>query len=165
MLLALELCDGPETGWGRANGLGGPDAPAECRADADGDGGGRTTPEPEGCSNGCPFRCACDGCKAEWGDESPVGLSASDSPSGICTFKMGRSRPPIEALFVREGGWNTPSEVAGVGMLRGLAGDCGGNGGREAAPTSIDCERTLEIAEVVVPLRGVSPLEVEDAQC
>ena len=37
-----EVCD---TGWGRAKGFGGPDAPAERRAEADGDGGGRTTPE------------------------------------------------------------------------------------------------------------------------
>lgn len=34
-----------ETGWGRAKGFGGPDAPAESKADADGEGGGRTTLE------------------------------------------------------------------------------------------------------------------------
>lgn len=37
-----------ETGWcGLAKGLGGPEAPAERRAEAEGEGGGRTTPEPE----------------------------------------------------------------------------------------------------------------------
>lgn len=39
------VCDVWETGWGRAKGLGGPDAPAESRAEADGEGGGRTMPE------------------------------------------------------------------------------------------------------------------------
>lgn len=47
LLLLYELlfaCDG---GCGRANGLGGPDAPALKIALALGDGGGRTTPVPE----------------------------------------------------------------------------------------------------------------------
>lgn len=39
------VCDVWETGWGRAKGFGGPDAPAESRAEADGEGGGRTMPE------------------------------------------------------------------------------------------------------------------------
>jgi hypothetical protein len=172
-LLPLEFCGGCETGWGRAKGLGGPDAPAESRADADGDGGGRTTPEPEGCSEDCPFRCAFAAVVAEWGEESPVALPPSDGSSGICTFRTGRFPPPSEALFVREGGWNPSGaeDIEDMDTLRGLAwdcarpggpGDCVWVGGRAVAPTSIECARLLEVA---VPLRGVSALEVEEAQC
>ena len=66
---------------------------------------------------------------------------------------------------MRAGGWKLPSDAADVETLRGLGEECGGFGGLEAAPASIDCARTFEVAEVAVPLRGVSPLEVEDAQC
>lgn len=138
MLPPLELWDGCETGCGRANGLGGPDAPAESRAEADGEGGGRTTPETDGCPSACPFRCAFAAFVAECGEESPVALSPSEPPSGICTVRMGRLAPPIDALFVREGFWKLPSEVADVETLRGLGEVCGGLGGLEAAPVSID---------------------------
>ena len=51
MLLLLLLydwpCEGPPGGCGRANGFGGPDAPALRIALALGDGGGKTTPVPE----------------------------------------------------------------------------------------------------------------------
>jgi hypothetical protein len=39
------VCEVWETGCGRAKGFGGPDAPAESRAEADGEGGGSTTPD------------------------------------------------------------------------------------------------------------------------
>lgn len=104
----LELVEFCETGCGRANGFGGPDAPAESRAEAEGDGGGRTTLEP--CSPlrrppACEF-CASGPCGEEL--ESPV--PSSDCSSGICTFRTGRLPPPPKlALFVREGGVK-PSE-------------------------------------------------------
>lgn len=172
-LLPLEFCAACETGWGRAKGLGGPDAPADSRADADGEGGGSTTPEPEGCSEDCPFRCVFAAVVAEWGDESPVALPPSDGSSGICTFRAGRLPPPRDALFVREGGWKPSGaeDIEDMDTLRGLAwpcwpggpGDCVcGGGGRAVAPTSIECERLLEVA---VPLRGGSALEVEEFQC
>jgi hypothetical protein len=46
LLPLLELdCEGCETGIGRAKGLGGPDAPADSNVEAEGEGGGRTTPD------------------------------------------------------------------------------------------------------------------------
>lgn len=93
-------CEGCEFGWcGRANGFGGPEAPADRRADApDGEGGGRTTPEPS-------FRRVVLGFVLERGEELvfSTGLPFSLPSSGICTFKTGRL-PPSEALFVRDGG-------------------------------------------------------------
>ena len=70
-------------GAGRANGLGGPDAPAESTAFVDGDGGGRTTPWPTriGVAVAVP---------PSLGDESAVALPPSDCSLGICTFNRGR---------------------------------------------------------------------------
>lgn len=105
----LELpCEGCETGWtGRANGFGGPVAPAESKADADGEGGGNTTPE-EWESDPRPFRARLPAALTE---ECGLELSSavalpppSDASSGICTFKTGRLPPPMEAEFVLEGG-------------------------------------------------------------
>lgn len=98
-------------GGGRANGLGGPVAPAESRAEADGDGGGRTTPEE--CESG-----RLDGCDVTSvavvprGDaDSAVALPPSDS-SGICTFNRGREMlPPTRRLLDREGGVKTVSGI------------------------------------------------------
>jgi len=45
MLLLLLLFEFCETGCGRANGFGGPEAPALRSADAEGEGGGSTTEE------------------------------------------------------------------------------------------------------------------------
>jgi hypothetical protein len=93
-----------------------------------------------------------------------------ESSSGICTFRTGRFPAPSEALLVRESCCN-PSGTEVVDTFRGLTifcvragvgGECGWFRGRDAAPTSKDWERLLEVA---VPLRGGSPLEVEDAQC
>jgi len=84
-------------GAGRANGFGGPVAPALSKAPALGDGGGRTTPA-------CPSRigviCAA---AVAWGDVSPVALSSPESSFGICTFSLGRLGSAC-TLFVRLGG-------------------------------------------------------------
>jgi hypothetical protein len=92
LLLLRELdcdCDW-EGGWGRAKGLGGPEAPAERRADADGEGGGRTTPEEWEPS--VPLRwegwlpvASVDSC----GEESAVALPPSEGSSGIWTLRTG----------------------------------------------------------------------------
>jgi hypothetical protein len=89
-------------GGGRANGLGGPCAPALNRALADGEGGGNTTPEWHvselflaGVAVVLPFESR--------GDDSAVALPASEFSLGICTFKRGRFAP-ICRLSVRERG-------------------------------------------------------------
>lgn len=82
LLLAFEFCEGCETGCGRANGLGGPLAPAESRADAEGDGGGSTTPDD--CGSELRGRCEVAGFVPDPGEfESAVALPALDEPSGI----------------------------------------------------------------------------------
>lgn len=70
-------------GAGRANGLGGPEAPAERTAFVDGDGGGSTTPWPTRIG-------VADAVPPSLGDESAVALPPSDCSLGICTFKRGR---------------------------------------------------------------------------
>lgn len=87
-------------GGGRANGLGGPCAPALRMAPADGDGGGKTTPGWLG------SRFALAGVRvlfpAESREESSaVALPPSEFSLGICTFNWGRFDCP---LFVRVGG-------------------------------------------------------------
>lgn len=99
-------------GTGRANGFGGPVAPAESRAEADGDGGGRTTPDE------CESVSRRDGCDVTSvvvivprGDvDSAVALPPSDS-SGICTFNRGPREmlPTTRKLLDREGGVKTVS--------------------------------------------------------
>jgi hypothetical protein len=168
LLLLFEFCD---TGCGRANGFGGPEAPALSSAEADGEGGGSTTEEL--CSWPWPFlRCAAF--VEERGEEfeSAVLLPPSDGSSGICTFNTGLFPPPPLncAEFVRDGGVN-PSGMEDMEILRFLLcvfERCGGEGGLtwvpvlETAPTSTDCDRLFEVA--VSPLK-FSALEVEDAQC
>ena len=166
LLLLFEFCD---TGCGRAKGFGGPEAPALRSADADGEGGGRTTPE-ELWSCPCPFlRAAFE----ERGDEleSAVLLPPSEGESGICTFNVGLLPPPPNcAEFVRDGGVN-PSGMEDIETLRFLLcvwERCGGEGGFVCfpvlltAPTSTDCERLFDVA---VSLRKFSALELDDAQC
>lgn len=87
-------------GGGRANGLGGPWAPALRIAPAEGDGGGSTTPGWLG------SRLALAGVRvllpAESRDESSaVALPPSECSLGICTLSCGRLDWP---LFVRVGG-------------------------------------------------------------
>jgi hypothetical protein len=87
------VCEVWETGCGRAKGLGGPEAPAERRAEAEGEGGGRTTPECES-ELFLPLgrRLEPVGLVLERGleFESAVALPPSEGSSGICTFNTGR---------------------------------------------------------------------------
>jgi hypothetical protein len=94
LLLLLLFCDCWFGGCGRANGLGGPDAPALRRALAEGDGGGRTTPEEWEPSvparrEGCVPVASVD----SRGDESAVALPPSEGSSGIWTFSLGLFAP------------------------------------------------------------------------
>jgi hypothetical protein len=87
-------------------------APAESSvsfgiADADGEGGGRTTPEV------CESAGRLDGWEVMSVDVVPRGeveplvvLPPSDS-SGICTFNRGRAAPPACILLDRDGGVKT----------------------------------------------------------
>ena len=116
LLLLFELC---ETGCGRAKGFGGPEAPALSNAEAEGEGGGRTTPAP--CSLLCP-RLRCPTVAGERGDElDSAVLLPSEGSSGICTFKTGLLAPPALncAEFVRDGGVN-PSGMEDMETLRFL---------------------------------------------
>lgn len=97
---------------GRANGLGGPVAPAESRADADGDGGGRTMPDafPSGpFGRGVNEALSVAGFRGEM--ECAVPLPASDTSSGIWTRKRGRVSPPTRRLLDLEGGANVVSGI------------------------------------------------------
>ena len=98
---AAELLATPG-GAGRANGFGGPVAPALRSALALGEGGGRTT--PEGWSPPALAGVA-DVWPDSLGDSSPP-FSASEPSVGICTFNRGRLAC---MLFVREG-----VEIAGI---------------------------------------------------
>lgn len=95
-------------GTGRAKGLGGPVAPADNKAEAEGDGGGRTT------GTSVPVRrSAGTASAAVRGDvavsASPVSaalLPVSDCSSGIVTFNRGLDPPPALdcMLLERDGG-------------------------------------------------------------
>lgn len=78
-------------GAGRANGFGGPVAPADSIVFAEGDGGGSTTPA-------CPVRIGVGPAEVAvpLGDESAAVLAPSDCSLGICTLSLGRfaSAPP-----------------------------------------------------------------------
>lgn len=87
-------------GGGRANGFGGPCAPALRRAVAEGDGGGRTTPvcPPSGLQRaGVAAVFPVD----SRGEDSAVALPASEFSLGIWTFRRGRFAPTWR-LFERE---------------------------------------------------------------
>jgi hypothetical protein len=114
-----------EGGGGRAKGFGGPEAPALRRAEAEGEGGGRTTPEEWWESE----RLRLLGVEVEavavtpapvppelWlvpagEDSSAVPDSASEASEGIWTLRRGRAAADLmeELVFVREGGM-MPSE-------------------------------------------------------
>jgi hypothetical protein len=98
LLLNAAVFGGPVPGGGgRANGLGGPVAPALMSALAEGDGGGSTT--PGGPESELPLAGVVALLAVEfWGDESAVALPPSEFSLGICTVKRGRC-----ALFVRGG--------------------------------------------------------------
>ena len=74
---AAPFCEFDPGGGGRANGLGGPCAPALTMGPADGDGGGKTTPggfASDGILDGVAVLFSGDPC----GDESAVALPPSD---------------------------------------------------------------------------------------
>jgi hypothetical protein len=144
-------------GGGRAKGLGGPVAPAERRVvEADGEGGGRTTPECEsGRREGCDVTSVAV-VIVPCGEADPfVALPPSDS-SGIRTFNCGREMlPPTRKLLDRDGGVKTVSGMVPSDPFRLICGcNCalfaltrgsvGGEFGllpRAALPASIDCDR------------------------
>jgi hypothetical protein len=105
-------------GSGRAKGFGGPLAPADSMADAEGEGGGRTTPDE--CESLACRRVDRDAASdVPRGDpDSAVALPPSEGSSGICTLSRGRAGPPTRKLFVRKGGVNV---VSGIEAVRGLA--------------------------------------------
>lgn len=89
-------------------------APAERRVVAEGEGGGRTTPEE------CESVGRLDGCdvlsvEAPRGEpDSAVALPPSEGSSGICTFRRGLAAPPMRRLFDREGGVNVVSGIDAI---------------------------------------------------
>jgi len=167
LLLLFEFC---ETGCGRANGFGGPEAPALRIADAEGEGGGRTTPEL--CSSPwSSLRVAAF--DEERGEEleSAVLLPPSEGSSGICTFNTGLLPAPALncAELVRDGGVNLSVEDTEIfRFLLCVCDRCGGEGGfvwavvLETAPASTDSDRLFEVA---VSLLDCSGFDVEEAQC
>lgn len=110
-------------GGGRANGFGGPWAPALSIAPADGDGGGKTTPGRP--FSALPFAGVEVLFPAESRDESAVALPPSEVSLGICTFNCGRfdGNGP---LLVRDGGLIfgveaiAPTRGASVAALTGI---------------------------------------------
>lgn len=87
-------------GAGRANGFGGPCAPALSKVLVDGDGGGRTTCECwPCCCCGPVVTCSCEVLAAS---ESAVAASSPDASLGICTFRRGRLASG--AVLARVGG-------------------------------------------------------------
>jgi hypothetical protein len=109
-----------EGGGGRANGFGGPVAPALSSEFALGDGGGSTTPEE--CEASVPVRPGVAPVVPEsFGDESAVALPASECSLGICTLSRG-FLGSVCRLFVREIGW-----MAGIEEVDCVR--CGGCGG------------------------------------
>ena len=86
-------------GAGRANGFGGPVAPAErTELFAEGDGGGSTTPL---CVGGSVCAVAD---RVSLSDESSVGSPPSDCSLGICTLRRGRFAVSDCIVFDRVGG-------------------------------------------------------------
>lgn len=92
-------------------------APAERRVVAEGDGGGRTTPDPECESVGRLDGCEVPSVDAPRGDpDSAVALPPSEGSSGIWTFSRGLAAPPpTRRLFDREGGVNVVSGMEAIG--------------------------------------------------
>lgn len=131
---------------GRANGLGGPLAPADSSAEAEGDGGGRTGRLLLLVLFWLGTSVLLRGEFESW----PAGLPFSESPSGICTFRRGRAPallpPGVLRLLDREGGVKVVSGMVDM-EARDLAMVLArwGRGGevvmpllRETAPTSMD---------------------------
>lgn len=100
------LVDG---GGGRANGLGGPVAPALSSELALGEGGGSTTPEE--CEASVLRPGVAPIVPESLGDESAVALPVSDCSLGICTRSLGLLSP-TRRLFAQDGGAIGPAEEA-----------------------------------------------------
>jgi hypothetical protein len=110
-------------GGGRANGFGGPCAPALSIAPADGDGGGNTT--PGGPFSAFPFAGVEVLFPAESRDESAVALPPSEVSLGICTFNCGRLDGNGPLLVLDGGlifgiGATGPPRGASVAALTGI---------------------------------------------
>jgi hypothetical protein len=88
-------------GGGRANGLGGPVAPALRSEFALGEGGGSTTPDEWDAS---VLRAGVAPEMESLGEESAVALPPSDCSLGICTLNFGLFLSACWRLFVRVGG-------------------------------------------------------------
>jgi hypothetical protein len=91
-------------GGGRAKGLGGPEAPADIKADAEGDGGGRTIWSEDERPGLADVMAVCDG------EPPPLSSSASE---GIWRLSFGRAPDFEPDVFEREGGANSGIVVAG----------------------------------------------------
>lgn len=89
-------------GGGRANGFGGPVAPALKREFALGEGGGSRTEECEASVLVLPGVTPV--VPDSLGDESAVALPASECSLGISTLNRGRFASPTCMLLVRDGG-------------------------------------------------------------
>ena len=100
-------------GAGRAKGFGGPWAPAESRAPAEGEGGGRTTPWAGGPWPGWPVGGGWD-----VDDPSCAALALWPSPSlcsdGIWTLRRGlfAASEPMVLLLVGGRIWGTPGALS-----------------------------------------------------
>lgn len=116
------LWDAVLGGGGRANGFGGPWAPALRIAPADGEGGGRTTPVGGLSLAGVAALFPAESRE----DESAVALPRSEFSLGIWTFSCGRL-DGSEPLLVRTGGLISGAEeidcvrVGSVAALEGAA--------------------------------------------
>lgn len=118
-----------EGGGGRANGLGGPAAPAERSALAEGDGGGRTTPDSPGPRTGvrrAEAAAAVDSWLGSFGEAAvdAVARSLSECSEGISTRRRGRLRS-VWRLLVRLG-TEVTELVRGGGAVALVTGGCAG---------------------------------------
>lgn len=135
---------------GLANGFGGPVAPADNSAEADGEGGGKTM---DPCRL-CVWVGVSAGLRGEL--DSPVTAlpPCSEPPSGICTVSFGprglADKGPPVTLFVRDGGAKATS---GSETFRDLSMELceRGSGGevRIGAPPSTDWERLVGSSLIV----------------
>lgn len=121
---ALLFCAAAPGGGGLANGFGGPWAPALRIAPAEGDGGGKTT--PEWFVSGFALAGVSALLPAESREsESAVVLPLSEFSLGICTFSCGRFDWP---LFVRVGGLIS-LEIEEIDCVRDVSARTRGGGG------------------------------------
>lgn len=118
LLDAPFICD--DGGGGRANGFGGPVAPADSRAEADGEGGGSTGPASP--SRIGVNRLSLRAGRCAEGEPEDADFSFSSSSAGIWTLSRGRFASEA-TLFVLDGICGTEGKT-GVEAVR-----MGGGGG------------------------------------